>query len=90
MFNKIPVRVLDINHKGDCNEKYVTIESLVKDVRNEERLSFENKHGKHIPFNNIRNRMPIRYLKMFSPFHTINALRYPDDQVKVFEGPKHP
>ena len=90
-FDTIPVRVIEINHKGNSEEKYVTIESLAKDVRNEERLSFSNGDGKRLSLNSVRNRMPIRDLKLFSPFDTINVLQDPDDQVKkLFEGPKHP
>jgi Mg2+ and Co2+ transporter CorA len=87
-FDAVPIRVIEIDKLGNSEEKYVTIESLAKEVRSEEKLNDEKLDGKSS--NNFRPRMSIRDLKMFSPFDAMNSIHDPIDQFKVMEGPKRP
>ena len=87
-FDALPIRVIEIDKFGKLEEKYVTIESLAKEVRNEEKMNDEKFVGSFA--NNYRSRMSIRDLKMFSPFDLMNSIHDPIDQFKILEGPKRP
>ena len=90
-FDAIPVRVIKIDLMGNLEENYVTIESLARDVRNEEKLSFASIDGVvNQVVNHKRARMPIRDFKMFSPLDTINLIDDENNIVKVIERKKHP
>ena len=90
-FDAIPVRVIKIDLMGNLEENYVTIESLARDVRNEEKLSFASIDGVvNQVVNHKRARMPIRDFKMFSPLDTINLIDDENNVVKVIERKKHP
>ena len=88
-FGALPFKVVEINQKGETEEKICTIESILKEIRYEEKINLENSiESSDLP-NSSRAPMHIRDLKMFSPFD-LSIFNDTKDSLKVFEGPKHP
>ena len=88
-FGALPFKVVEIDQKGESEEKIKTIESILKEIRCEEKLNLENCNESSDLPNISRAPMHIRDLKMFSPFD-LSIFNDTKDSLKVFEGPKHP
>ena len=88
-FGALPFKVVEIDQKGESEEKICTIESILKEIRCEEKINLENSiESSDLP-NSSRAPMHIRDLKMFSPFD-LSIFNDTKDSLKIFEGPKHP
>ena len=88
-FGSLPFSVIEIDQTGNLDKKRVTIESILKDIRNEEKQNVENSNGDLGSSNISRAPMHIRDLKMFSPFD-LSMFSDTEEQLKIIEGPKHP